>query len=102
MPAFSRSLSLIVSASALLGAASFTGCSGSDPAQVEGPGSSPTFHKDVEPILQKSCMGCHSTGNIAPFSLTPLKTSENASTHIPSDGRQMLLTSGQSILPALD
>src|SRR5262245_22064874 len=29
----------------------------------------PTFHKDIEPILQKSCQNCHSPGNIAPFSL---------------------------------
>lgn len=29
-----------------------------------------TFHKDVEPILQKRCMGCHSPGHIAPFNLT--------------------------------
>ena len=72
MPAFSRSLAFVVSASALLGAPSLTGCSGSEPAPppVTGTDSSPTFHKDVEPILQKSCMGCHSAGNIAPFSLT--------------------------------
>jgi hypothetical protein len=29
-----------------------------------------TFHRDVEPILQKSCQGCHVEGGIAPFSLT--------------------------------
>jgi hypothetical protein len=29
----------------------------------------PTFHKDVEPILQKSCQGCHAPGKIAPFGL---------------------------------
>ena len=28
-----------------------------------------TFHRDVEPILQKSCQGCHLPGGIAPFSL---------------------------------
>jgi len=28
-----------------------------------------TFHKDVEPILQRSCQTCHSPGNIAPISL---------------------------------
>jgi hypothetical protein len=88
MPALSRSLSFIVSASALLGLASLMSCSGSN-ASSSGDASSsgntsssgsmppdkvtdtgPTFHKDVEPILQKSCMGCHSTGNIAPFALT--------------------------------
>lgn len=69
--------------SLLLGAAALAGCSG-DPGGKESSSSTtpvpdpntpeassaPTFHKDVEPILQKSCMGCHSTGNIAPFSLT--------------------------------
>jgi hypothetical protein len=29
---------------------------------------SPTFHKDVLPILQKHCQGCHRPGNIAPMS----------------------------------
>ena len=28
-----------------------------------------TFHKDVEPILQKVCQNCHVSGGIAPFSL---------------------------------
>jgi len=28
-----------------------------------------TFHKDVEPILQKNCQGCHRPGQIAPMSL---------------------------------
>lgn len=28
-----------------------------------------TFHKDVEPILQKSCQECHRPGEIAPMSL---------------------------------
>ncbi len=29
----------------------------------------PTFHKDVEPILQKHCQTCHRQGGIAPFAL---------------------------------
>ena len=29
-----------------------------------------TFHRDVEPILQKSCQTCHVAGGIAPFALT--------------------------------
>jgi hypothetical protein len=75
MPESSRSLAFVVSASVFMGAASLTGCSGNEPDRnepdrVEVTASSPTFHKDVEPILQRSCMGCHSTGNIAPFSLT--------------------------------
>jgi hypothetical protein len=28
-----------------------------------------TFHKDVEPILQRNCQGCHRPGEAAPFSL---------------------------------
>src|SRR5215467_847621 len=28
-----------------------------------------TFHKQVEPILQKNCQGCHRPGQIAPMSL---------------------------------
>jgi mono/diheme cytochrome c family protein len=35
----------------------------------ETPTAGPTFHKDVEPILQQHCQGCHSPGSIAPFSL---------------------------------
>jgi hypothetical protein len=29
----------------------------------------PTFHKDVEPILEQSCQRCHWSGGIGPFSL---------------------------------
>ena len=29
----------------------------------------PTFHKDVLPILQKHCQGCHRPGEVAPFSM---------------------------------
>jgi len=29
----------------------------------------PTFHKEVLPILQKNCQGCHRPGEVAPFSL---------------------------------
>src|SRR6202045_4123606 len=29
---------------------------------------STTFHKDVEPILQKNCQGCHRPGQVAPMS----------------------------------
>ncbi len=30
---------------------------------------SATFHKDVEPILQRNCQGCHRPGQAAPMSL---------------------------------
>ncbi len=29
----------------------------------------PTFHKDIEPILQSRCQGCHRPGEVAPMSL---------------------------------
>ena len=27
-----------------------------------------TFHKDVEPISQRNCQGCHRPGQVAPMS----------------------------------
>ena len=33
------------------------------------PANGPTFHKDVEPILQRSCQQCHHPGTFAPMSL---------------------------------
>jgi hypothetical protein len=35
-----------------------------------------TFHKDVEPILQKSCLGCHYEGKIGGFSLLDYETAK--------------------------
>ena len=35
--------------------------------------SQPTFHKDVEPILQSHCQECHRPGEIGPFSLLTYK-----------------------------
>jgi hypothetical protein len=32
-------------------------------------GEPPTFHRDVEPILQRNCQDCHRPGQVAPFSL---------------------------------
>ena len=32
-----------------------------------------TFHKDVEPILQRNCQGCHRPGETAPMSLLSYK-----------------------------
>jgi hypothetical protein len=36
--------------------------------------STTTFHEDVQPLIQKHCMGCHVRGGIAPF---PLETYED-------------------------
>ena len=33
----------------------------------------PTYHRDVAPILQKNCEGCHRPGEAAPMSLTSYK-----------------------------
>lgn len=33
----------------------------------------PTFHKDVEPIVQAHCQGCHRPGEVAPMSLLTYK-----------------------------
>jgi hypothetical protein len=35
--------------------------------RAQAPASTPTFHKDVEPILQKACQNCHRPGQIAPM-----------------------------------
>ena len=32
-------------------------------------GAQPTWNRDVLPIVQRSCQGCHTTGGVAPFSL---------------------------------
>ena len=41
-------------------------------ARVEAP-ATPTFNKDVAPILFKHCASCHRPGEIAPFSLLEYK-----------------------------
>jgi hypothetical protein len=39
----------------------------------------PTYYKHVQPILERSCVGCHSDGSIAPLALdTPQKAVSNA------------------------
>jgi mono/diheme cytochrome c family protein len=38
----------------------------------------PTYYVDVQPILEKNCVSCHTTGGIAPFSL---QTPEDAVKH---------------------
>jgi hypothetical protein len=45
------------------------GTSGGTPPVVVAPPGTVTFHKDVEPVLQKVCQNCHIAGGIAPFSL---------------------------------
>ena len=50
-----------VLAGLIAGVAALAADAPSSPASV-------TFHKDVLPILQKSCQGCHRPGQIAPMS----------------------------------
>ena len=54
---------LIVSAAVLM-AATASAQTSAKPAQ-----GSVTFTKDIAPILQKSCQGCHRPGQMAPMSL---------------------------------
>ncbi len=39
-----------------------------------------TFHKDVEPILQKVCQNCHVAGGIAPFPLVTFADAKSVAT----------------------
>lgn len=63
-----------------------SGCSGADgDAAVTASGSTgPTFHRDVEPILQASCQSCHRAGGIAPFSLVTYDDAKTAAALIAS------------------
>lgn len=76
-----RSLGLVTLGAALTVVALVgSACSDDDPATTSGTGdpggtgagtnaTGVTFHKDVEPILQKACLGCHRIGQIGGFSL---------------------------------
>lgn len=46
------------------------GCSG----ETVSPGDSPTYIRDIEPLMQARCAHCHTNGGIAPF---PLQTYED-------------------------
>lgn len=62
----------LVSALSLLPLIAIAGCSssgGEGTASTGGPAAGPTFHKDIEPLLQAHCQTCHAPGKIAPFSL---------------------------------
>jgi Copper type II ascorbate-dependent monooxygenase, N-terminal domain len=61
------SYALISGAAACVVAAA---CSSSSPSPAASQTSAVTFHKDVEPIVQHKCQGCHVAGGIAPFPLT--------------------------------
>src|SRR5690349_12553067 len=45
-------------------------CAGASPvAAQQAAAPTPTFHKDIEPILQRSCQRCHNPNSVAPMSL---------------------------------
>jgi hypothetical protein len=66
----------------LAGAFPFVGCSsdpgvsggnggnGASDSTASGPSAGPTYYKDVQIILQRSCQSCHAAGKIAPFALS--------------------------------
>ncbi len=53
-------------------------------------GEAPTFHRDVEPLLQKHCQECHRRGQVAPFSLLGYEQARKRAVDleaVTSDGR---------------
>jgi hypothetical protein len=67
------------------------GCSsGVGPTLSDG-GVAPTWHKDVQPIVQQRCQSCHTAGGIAPFSLDSYLDAKgrNASMASAVTGRRM-------------
>lgn len=41
-----------------------------------------TFHRDIEPILQRSCQTCHRPGSVAPFSLLTYQDARRRATRM--------------------
>lgn len=70
--------SIVFLSSLLLSAATLVACGGESTGGSGGtmsssgmpPYTGPTYHKDIAPLLQKHCMNCHRTGEIAPFALS--------------------------------
>lgn len=58
----------------------------SDPTE----GAAVTYYRDIKPILDRSCTGCHTPGNIAPFSL---QTYDEAKTFAPALAASVMDTS---------
>lgn len=67
---------IVAAASATLAACVVVtaGCSSSS---TSPPAAPVTFHKDVEPIVQAHCQGCHTPDGIAPFSLLTYDTAKD-------------------------
>jgi mono/diheme cytochrome c family protein len=51
----------------------------------------PTYHRDVAPILQRHCVSCHKAGQMAPFPLTSYEDARRAAPaiHAAVQGRRM-------------
>ena len=45
---------------------------------------SPTYHRDVEPLIQKHCQDCHRPGQVAPFSLLSYEQAKKRGSDIAS------------------
>jgi hypothetical protein len=69
----------------------------SSPSPATSPTKGPTFHKDVQPILEAHCQKCHTTGGLAPFALltyadakvmAPAMVVETAAKRMPPWGAQ--------------
>ena len=41
-----------------------------------------TYYKDIQPIIQKNCVACHRTGQVAPFTLTSFSDVERRASFI--------------------
>jgi mono/diheme cytochrome c family protein len=51
----------------------------------------PTYHRDIAPILQRHCVSCHKPGGTAPFPLTNYEEARRAAPamHAAIQGRRM-------------
>src|SRR5688572_13591614 len=62
-------ISLIALAGTLLGASLVAAPQTKQLADTSSAAGSPTFYRDVLPVLQKNCQSCHRPGEVAPMSL---------------------------------
>jgi len=98
----------VASLAASLSLAAVAACSSSSPAGPSAPpendggapvgdggatatGASPTFYKDVLPILQDNCQKCHHAGGIAPFALESYDNAKNMAAGIVSATKSRIM-----------
>ena len=72
MPRYERLVSRVAAVAFIAGvsAANTAGAAGAGPGAAVQTGNRVTFTRDVAPILQANCVGCHRPDGIGPFSLT--------------------------------